>query len=387
MLRSNLALAAFALAAIGGMSIVRTASAQVMLDTPAAGLRDGSENAGSRSVGPALIRKLPDEGVEITQPADPLVEPGPTETAAQREVRKEIASDAQDQRVDRRTGPSADERTDVTEERPTGNAAGNRWRFVYANNHWWYYLPSQQWVFYYSGRWVPFSAQTYGQYYPRSTPADAAAPGGNLANTTGSAQAGASRYRTGYRGPNSVNPNGSGDAVTRPMRTPGNGPLPETGGGAGMQTPRRSAPAASAIVPPGNDNSNNNSNNAGGGATSNTPAAGGAGGVPGALNGIATGGASPLSNGAIGGSGSASNYGSYGVGTGGTGQGPGAGAAGGAGAGSSGRGASTAGAGGAGSGGAGASAGGGAGAAQEARPVVVVAGVANNQSHRANFAR
>jgi len=40
------------------------------------------------------------------------------------------------------------------------------WRYRWHNNHWWYWMPSNTWVIWYNGGWIPYDANTYYSYYP-----------------------------------------------------------------------------------------------------------------------------------------------------------------------------------------------------------------------------
>lgn len=46
--------------------------------------------------------------------------------------------------------------------RPAADKSG-RWRYKYHDGRWWYWLPSNSWVFYHNQRWVPYSRQSYMQ--------------------------------------------------------------------------------------------------------------------------------------------------------------------------------------------------------------------------------
>jgi hypothetical protein len=46
--------------------------------------------------------------------------------------------------------------------RPAADKSG-RWRYKYHDGRWWYWLPSNSWVFYHNQRWVPYSRQSYLQ--------------------------------------------------------------------------------------------------------------------------------------------------------------------------------------------------------------------------------
>lgn len=40
----------------------------------------------------------------------------------------------------------------------------NAWRFVWHNRLWWYWLPTETWVYSYSGAWVPYDPDTYKKH-------------------------------------------------------------------------------------------------------------------------------------------------------------------------------------------------------------------------------
>lgn len=48
----------------------------------------------------------------------------------------------------------------------TGNspAQSGAWRYKYHNGRWWYWLPSNSWVFYQNQRWIPYNADVRSQF-------------------------------------------------------------------------------------------------------------------------------------------------------------------------------------------------------------------------------
>ncbi|HXT59536.1 MAG TPA: hypothetical protein VN699_12925 [Pirellulales bacterium] len=83
------------------------------------------------------------------------------------------------------------------------------WRYKYHDGHWWYWLPSNSWVFYDNQRWVPYSRRNYS----RSLQADRAAGWQGVA------------YR-GFRDSTSANQWPRGDNGSSPYASPQPGGAP-----------------------------------------------------------------------------------------------------------------------------------------------------------------
>jgi len=52
---------------------------------------------------------------------------------------------------------------DVGDRGATPAATGEKWRYKRHNGQWWYWLPSNKWVYWNDGRWVDYDAQSYAQ--------------------------------------------------------------------------------------------------------------------------------------------------------------------------------------------------------------------------------
>ncbi len=50
------------------------------------------------------------------------------------------------------------------------NPGGEKWRFRQHQGLWWYWLPSEKWVYWHEGKWVPYDAASYAELR-RSQPA------------------------------------------------------------------------------------------------------------------------------------------------------------------------------------------------------------------------
>jgi hypothetical protein len=48
------------------------------------------------------------------------------------------------------------------------SVSDNHWRYAFHNNHWWYWQPNNTWVIAHNDAWVPYSAETYRNYYPQN---------------------------------------------------------------------------------------------------------------------------------------------------------------------------------------------------------------------------
>jgi len=108
----------------------------------------------------------------------------------------------------------------------TGQTGNQDWRQVYYDNHWWYYTPSNNWLYYNNGRWNPYLGTNASNGATTNVvPLGSNATGGS--NTTG-------RYGVGYRGDSSINSgatgqdlvpssNGSGTATYRQNSTTNGG--------------------------------------------------------------------------------------------------------------------------------------------------------------------
>lgn len=49
-------------------------------------------------------------------------------------------------------------------------APGERWRFKQHNGLWWYWLPTNQWVYWTDGKWVPYDQQSYAAFLAARQP-------------------------------------------------------------------------------------------------------------------------------------------------------------------------------------------------------------------------
>ena len=47
----------------------------------------------------------------------------------------------------------------------SGPATGEKWRFRQHQGLWWYWLPSEKWVYWSDGKWVNYDPQTYSQLH------------------------------------------------------------------------------------------------------------------------------------------------------------------------------------------------------------------------------
>jgi hypothetical protein len=52
----------------------------------------------------------------------------------------------------------------------TAGAGTNNWRYKQQNGHWWYWLPSNQWVFWNGSGWVQYTPQAYAAFYATQQP-------------------------------------------------------------------------------------------------------------------------------------------------------------------------------------------------------------------------
>lgn len=103
--------------------------------------------------------------------------------------------------------------------RPAADKSG-RWRYKYHDGRWWYWLPSNSWVFYHNKRWVPYSLQSNMQ----------ALQAGGASGRRDVAYRGLEESQRWPRGNNGSSPNASsepgGAALGRRDRSP---PLPAAG--------------------------------------------------------------------------------------------------------------------------------------------------------------
>jgi len=51
----------------------------------------------------------------------------------------------------------------LPESSPKPAAAGDSWRFLRHQGLWWYWLPSEKWVYWSDGKWVPYDPASYAQ--------------------------------------------------------------------------------------------------------------------------------------------------------------------------------------------------------------------------------
>lgn len=50
-----------------------------------------------------------------------------------------------------------------TPDTETTNPSGEKWRFRQHEGLWWYWLPSEKWVYWHEGKWVPYDAAEYAE--------------------------------------------------------------------------------------------------------------------------------------------------------------------------------------------------------------------------------
>lgn len=50
-----------------------------------------------------------------------------------------------------------------TPDAQTTDAGGEKWRFRQHDGLWWYWLPSEKWVYWHEGKWVPYDAAAYAE--------------------------------------------------------------------------------------------------------------------------------------------------------------------------------------------------------------------------------
>jgi hypothetical protein len=62
-------------------------------------------------------------------------------------------------------GVQADRAVASSASAPAGNspAQSNKWRYKYHHGRWWYWLPSNSWVFYQNQHWIPYHADPHSQ--------------------------------------------------------------------------------------------------------------------------------------------------------------------------------------------------------------------------------
>jgi len=58
-------------------------------------------------------------------------------------------------------------------------AEGERWRFRWHQGLWWYWLPSDSWVYWTDNRWVPYDAESYAQFNAARSPQTRSYSSGN----------------------------------------------------------------------------------------------------------------------------------------------------------------------------------------------------------------
>ncbi len=49
-------------------------------------------------------------------------------------------------------------------------ASGDAWRFRRHHDTWWYWLPTEKWVYWTGKQWVPYDAQSYATFYAQRHP-------------------------------------------------------------------------------------------------------------------------------------------------------------------------------------------------------------------------
>ena len=80
----------------------------------------------------------------------------------------EPAATAQQSTVQQET--AAEQAPIQTPDTQSTNPDGEKWRFRQHDGLWWYWLPSEKWVYWHEGKWVPYDASTYAELQ-RSQPA------------------------------------------------------------------------------------------------------------------------------------------------------------------------------------------------------------------------
>jgi hypothetical protein len=107
---------------------------------------------------------------------------------------------------------------------PAQESGGDRWRFKRHQNVWWYWLPSNKWVYWTGDRWVDYDATSYAQFQASRNP--------QPVTTNSNAQPYSNAPRTSVWGPERYNQYGQ-PQYPYSQRTSGIrqlGPVPAMGG-------------------------------------------------------------------------------------------------------------------------------------------------------------
>jgi len=76
------------------------------------------------------------------------------------------------------------------------DASGDRWRFKQHQGLWWYWLPTNQWVYRVNDRWVPYEPESYAAFLATRRSQDGSSSSGQYQQRGGTQQGnwGAVRY-------------------------------------------------------------------------------------------------------------------------------------------------------------------------------------------------
>jgi hypothetical protein len=121
-----------------------------------------------------------------------------------------------------RTGnPNNQNRADMNQN-GTGQAGSQDWRQVYHDNHWWYYTPSNNWLYYSNGRWNAYRGPGY-----RAVPMSGTASGNSYNG----------QYGVGYRGDTSIDTGATGQDLVPSSSTYRQSTPYSNSGGANLSQP------------------------------------------------------------------------------------------------------------------------------------------------------
>jgi hypothetical protein len=117
--------------------------------------------------------------------------------------------------------PQPDSATAAGQAASAEKSQGETWRFRQHQGLWWYWLPSNKWVYWTDGRWVPYEPQSYSQFNASRRPRASSNSSGGYENGTSQGNWGPVRYNQWGQRQYPYSQRSSGIQQLGPVPTPG----------------------------------------------------------------------------------------------------------------------------------------------------------------------
>jgi hypothetical protein len=117
--------------------------------------------------------------------------------------------------------PPSDSAATSSQAAPAEKSQGETWRYRQHQGLWWYWLPSNKWVYWTDGRWVPYEAESYAQFNATRRGQTSSSPSYPGGNSTTWGQWGPIRYNQWGQRQYPYSQRSSGLQQLGPVPTPG----------------------------------------------------------------------------------------------------------------------------------------------------------------------